>query len=106
MSVGADWNPATAGYVDLEKQSLDIWALVRRRKWLIVFMLAAGLALGYLYYEKATRIYETQAQVLVTERRTDSQSPLAPVGGDSNLARLANHIHLIKSPVVVQRAVE
>lgn len=106
MSVGADWNQATAGYVDLEKNSLDIWALVRRRKWLILFMLAAGLALGYLYYEKATRIYETQAQVLVTERRTVSESPLGNVANEPGYGRLTNHIQLIRSPVVVQRAVE
>jgi uncharacterized protein involved in exopolysaccharide biosynthesis len=107
VSVSSDWNPTAGAYVDLEKQSLDIWALVRRRKWLVLFMLAAGIALGYLYYEKATRVYETQAQILVTKHRTDPKSPINSIDPDLGYeSRLTNHIQLIRSPVVVQQAVE
>jgi succinoglycan biosynthesis transport protein ExoP len=107
VSVGSDWNPAAGAYVDLEKQSLDIWALILRRKWLIVFMLGAGLALGYLYYQKATPVYETAAQVLVTNRQTDAKSPLNPMNiGMGYEDDLLNHAMLIKAPVIVQQAVE
>lgn len=105
--IGPDWNSAPGGYIDLEKQSFDIWALVRRRKWLILFMLAVGLGIGFLYHEKATRIYETFAQVLVTKRRPDDNSPIKQI--DPSLGyedNITTHAQLIKAPLIVASAVE
>ena len=105
--VGPDWNSTPGGYVDLDKQSFDIWAMVRRRKWLIIFMLVAGLGAGGLYHEKATRIYETSAQVLVTIRQTDDNSPLRPLNAEVGYEdSMTTHAQLIKTPLVVQRAVD
>lgn len=105
--IGPDWNSTQGGYLDLEKQSFDVWALIRRRKWLILFMLAVGLGIGFLYHEKATRIYETYAQVLVTKRGHDDKSPLQQLDPSIGYEEsIPTHAQLIKAPLIVASAVE
>ena len=107
MSSGVDWNPAAVNYGDAEKQAFDILALCRRRKWLILFMVAVSIGLGLFYYNQSDRIYETFAKILIAKVQTESRSPLAPL--DAQLGyedNLSTHLEVIKSPVIIKAAIQ
>lgn len=89
----------------------DVFAIVRRRKWLIAFGMVAGLALSYLYYSQATPIYESEVQILVMPK--DSNFPTPGRSGGNDFQResldediLSTHIQLLKSPRIVKQAIE
>ena len=87
---------------------LDIWALVRRRKWVLLFGVIVGLGLAALYYFQATPIYEANVEILVMQK--DSSLP-ARAEGDGYSDRgnygdlLATHIQIFQSPRVVRHAI-
>lgn len=107
MSSGPEWNPAAVSYGDVEKQSFDILALFRRRIWLILFMVVVAVGLGLLYYNKAPRVYETFARILISKQQAESRDPLAPLeGGPGYQENLSTHIDVIKSPVIIGDAIK
>jgi capsular exopolysaccharide synthesis family protein len=92
-----------------ETPFLDTWAMVRRRKGLLLFGLVVGVGLAYLYYEHATPVFETQVQILVMPK--DAQVPSSK--GDLQSEHrylddrlLQTHALLIQSRRLVKAAVE
>jgi capsular exopolysaccharide synthesis family protein len=97
-------------YVD-ETSLLDVWAIVWRRKWLIAFGLAAGIALGYLQYFQATPIYKSKVEILVVPKDADlptSRSYVENDFGQKSLEEdvLSTQMQIFKSPRIVAQAVE
>src|SRR5690242_705221 len=69
-------------------------------------MLVAGLALSYLWYQKATPVYETSAQLLVTKRGAE-KLPIDPLNGTVGFEdSFTTQAQLIKTPIIVAKAVE
>jgi polysaccharide biosynthesis transport protein len=77
------------------------------RKSLIVLGIVVGVVLGSLYYVQRKPIYQSTAQVLVVKKRPDA-TPI--LGEDARMGYyedyLSTHSVLIKSPVIVGRAVK
>jgi len=82
-----------------------IGQLVLRRKWLLLFGLAVGVGLGYLYFTQQDPVYRSVAQILVTPNR-------APIPGDQTQRddALADAIEtqcqIVTSPKVILNAIE
>ncbi|MCS6976312.1 MAG: polysaccharide biosynthesis tyrosine autokinase [Gemmatales bacterium] len=91
-------------------QLQQLLALAWRRKGLITFGLAVGFVIGIIYYAQCSPVYESQAQLLVVKKRPDA----LPVSGlDTRYSTLsftedylATHIVLMRSPLIVSRAVQ
>jgi len=84
---------------------LKIVGLLWRFKWILAFGLIVGLALGYLYFLRQTPVYKSSAQILLVKRQ--AQLPIAGVEGTAGYEdTLATQILLLRSPVIVGRAVE
>lgn len=82
----------------------DLLQSVWQRKALLLLGVVIALSLGALYYAQATPSYESSAEVLVVRKRPEV------VTGDQIYARptddyLSTHAVLIKSPVIVERAI-
>src|SRR5437762_2586002 len=78
-----------------------------RRKWFLVLGIAASLSLGALYYARCATVYRADAQVLVVKKRPDALPfPGAEVGAGYYEDYLATHQTLIRSPLIVGRAVK
>lgn len=78
-----------------------------QRKSLILLGLVAGLVLGALYYAQCVPVYQSGTQVLVVKKRPD----VLPIEGSRMSYSayedyLATHMVLIRSPVIVGRAVK
>lgn len=83
---------------------LDFLQILWHRKSLIVLGLIVGLLAGGLFYVHSKPIYESDAQVLVVEKR-----PEAVTGETRGVTAfddyIATHRILIQSPLVVERAI-
>jgi capsular exopolysaccharide synthesis family protein len=75
-----------------------------RRKSLLALGLAVGLVLGSLHYARQTPIYQSSAQVLVVKKRPDAL-PSSMTGALYSEDYLSTHVALIRSPLVIERAV-
>jgi capsular exopolysaccharide synthesis family protein len=101
-------SPAPHG--SAEASLFDVWAIVRRRKGLILFGLVLGLGLATLYFFKATPQYESEAQILVVQK--DANLPARGVeadqfGRDSSYQDLlATHVELLQSVRIIGDAVQ
>jgi capsular exopolysaccharide synthesis family protein len=78
-----------------------------QRKSIVLLGLVVGLVLAGLYFARCSAIYQSTAQVLVVKKRSDVVS----LGGnDSRVAfyddYVSTHLVLIKSPLIVERAVK
>jgi capsular exopolysaccharide synthesis family protein len=81
--------------------------VVWRRKSLVLLGAVVGLVLGALVYAQRPPVYQSSAQVLVVKKRSDS---LPVAGGDPRSLQFyedyaSTHMVLIRSPLVVQKAV-
>jgi capsular exopolysaccharide synthesis family protein len=78
-----------------------------RRKSLVALGLVGGLVVGALYYVQRTPVYQSAAEVLVIKKRQDA---LPVTGMDPRLSAfedyLATHVALMRSPVIVERAIQ
>jgi len=92
-----------------ESGLLETWAVIRRRKGILIFGVFAGLILGGLYYFAATPIYESQVQILVMQK--DANLPARGEKGNDlqNSSTyddlLATHIQIFQSPRIVADAI-
>jgi succinoglycan biosynthesis transport protein ExoP len=81
--------------------------IVWQRKSLVAVSTLAGLLFGFAFYAQRPPVYQSTAQVLVVKKRSD---PLPITGGDPRLTfvedYLSTHLVLIKSPLIVERAVQ
>jgi capsular exopolysaccharide synthesis family protein len=76
-----------------------------RHKTLVILGVVVGLVLGVLYYSQQAPVYQSGAQVLVIKKSPAFSLPGSdPVGGYDDF--LATHQVLIRSPLVVARAVQ
>ena len=66
----SEMNPMMAGGV-------DIWGIVSRRKWLLIFGMILGSILGYIYLLNADPVYESTGRILV-----ETKKPMMPMLGD------------------------
>jgi polysaccharide biosynthesis transport protein len=86
--------------------NVGIFQVVWRRKSLIILGGVIGLVVGALYYARATPVYQSIGQLMVI--RKSSSSLLG--GGDPRSYYyddyLATHQILIRSPLIVQKAVK
>ncbi|MFC1759020.1 polysaccharide biosynthesis tyrosine autokinase [Planctomycetota bacterium] len=91
----AEMNPMMDG------GGVDIWGIVSRRKWLLIFGMIFGSALGYIYLLRANPVYESTGRILV-----ETKKPMMPGmlngfdttdyrGGDSK------HALIITSPQLI-----
>ncbi len=78
-----------------------------QRKPLVALGLVIGLVVGTFYYAQRTPVYQSTAQVLVIKKRPEA---LPLPGTDPRLSSyedyLATHVALIRSQLIVDRAVE
>ncbi|MFH1269167.1 MAG: polysaccharide biosynthesis tyrosine autokinase [Planctomycetota bacterium] len=84
----------------------NVWQIILQHKWLITLASFVGAGLGYLYCLMQTPIYESSAQVLVTNTKGSS----FPVRGINSTTRLyednvATYSLLIRSPLIVNKAI-
>ena len=79
--------------------------MLRRKKHVVGFSLLVCSALGAFYYLTAEKVYQAQAQLLVTQSSPDmlKAGVTATIGSDS---LIATHQKLIESSVVLEDAVE
>jgi len=102
-------DPIDPDLVDLQqgRARANLLQIAWRRKSLIVLGVVAGLIVGTLYYARATPVYQSGGQLMVIKK---SGSPLATQGGDPRQSYyedyLSTHQTLIRSPLIVQRAVK
>lgn len=85
---------------------MDAWRIVLRHTRLIALASLAGVALGLLYCWSRTPIYESSAQILIT----NTQGSPFPVRGINPTTRLyedhvASYSLILRSPLIVHRAV-
>ncbi len=86
-------------------ESRGLFAVLRRRLGLILAGGAAGLALGLAYAFVATPLFQSNAQVLVVQKRPEA-IPGAAAAASPHEDYLATQQGLVKSPLVLQRAVD
>lgn len=96
---GAEPGPALLG------DYLHYFRLAWHRKSLIMLGAAVGLVLGTLYYVQREPVYESDAEVLVVNKRPDSG-----MGGNVHLSHFEDYVSthriLVRSPLIVERAIE
>lgn len=107
MSVGSDWNSHNATqYATGEKQSIDILAICRHRKWTILFFTVAAVGLGLLYFNKAQPVWEASAQMLIIKQQSEANSPVSLLDGRIGYEdNMTTHAQVITSPRIVTAAV-
>lgn len=99
-------SPAAPGF-EHEAGLLDIFGILRRRKWLIAFGTLLGLGLAVLYYFQATRVYEAAVEILVMQK--DTNLPTRAVDETDTPPQdelLATHMRIFVSPRVLRQAIE
>ncbi|MCA9214649.1 MAG: polysaccharide biosynthesis tyrosine autokinase [Planctomycetales bacterium] len=86
----AEMNPMMAA------GGVDIWGIVSRRKWLLIFGLILGSALGYIYLLNADPVYESTGRILV-----ETKKPVLPgfeAFGTVDVRGESKHAIIITSP--------
>ncbi|MEM1226079.1 MAG: polysaccharide biosynthesis tyrosine autokinase [Planctomycetota bacterium] len=97
--------PLRPAPTDDENQTLDVFQILGRQKWLIAFLTIAGLAAGVAYALNAEVWYESTAKVLINQKSAGLGS--APSGTGTDVVdedTLANHMELIRSRMIVGEA--
>lgn len=90
----------------VDSDSLDIFEIIGRQKWLIVFLSVLGATAGVAYALNAQVWFQSSAKVLIAER-TAGLGGGAATGTDMvEEDTLANHIELISSRMIVGQALE
>jgi capsular exopolysaccharide synthesis family protein len=88
-----------------DQDSLDVFAILGRQRWLIAVLSLAGLAAGIAYAINAEVWYKSKAKVLINER----SAGLGSKGTGTDMIDediLANHIELLRSRLIVGEALE
>ena len=84
------------------ESTLDILQILNRQRWIIIFCVTLGLALGVFYATQAMVWYKSTAKVLI-----NSKSPTQGSGKESGVLEediLANHIEILRSRKIVEGA--
>src|SRR5262249_11947942 len=83
-----------------------LFQIAWQRKSLLTLGVAVGLIVGGLYYAQHAPVYQSTSQVLVVKKRPDAVTGVNTQNLLSFEDYLATHQVLIKSPVIVERAVQ
>lgn len=88
--------------------SRNVLLVVWQRRWLVLLGVVAGGIFGLLAFSQRPPVYRASAQVLVVKKQASNALPVA--GGDPRVSVMedyvATHLILIRSPLVVERAVK
>ena len=89
---------------DLQDQLADFWQIVLRHWGLFLTTLIIVGSLGALYYLKAPRVFESQADLLIETKvshgfRPDSDEPNGPE------KTIETHALMVQSPKLIKRAI-
>lgn len=95
---------AMTDFDDKEAQSgFDLAGVLKRRKWIIALLTMCGAGIGYLFFLKSEPRYQSTAQLLLTLPSTEN----IPIEGVSReYSSVQTDVHLIRSPVIVDDAIE
>ena len=91
--------PAAGGLTDL--YNFDVFDMVRRKAWLILFFTLLGIALALLFFFKAPKTYRSTAKVFVDEKSAPS---LADSDG-FNQNTIEKYIEVLRSTATLKNAI-
>lgn len=109
MAQPAEWTEFESLDQGRPDDSLDLFGIMWRRKWIVICVTIIALALGYLYYLQATRIYRSTAQLLLIQKESN---PVTGSDGARDSAfgsygdTLSTHMAKICSEYLVNKAVD
>jgi capsular exopolysaccharide synthesis family protein len=83
----------------------NLWSSIWRRKSLLAFGIVVVIAAGALHYSRLKPVYESRAQVLVVKKQADAGMPQGSYAASYVEDYVSAHATLIKSPLIVTRAV-
>ena len=103
------WEEPHSAETAASGRGVDLVGMLLRQKWLIVLAAVIGAGLGYLYFTQQNPVYESSGRLLVVKenapdlqiREVDSS-----VSYDGRKDGMSTQIILIRSPLIVRRAVE
>ena len=84
-----------------ELYNFDVFDMVRRKFWLIVFFTILGIGLSTLYFFKAPKTYQSTAKVFVDEKSTASLTDAD--GGNNNTVE--KYLEVLRSDATLKHAV-
>jgi uncharacterized protein involved in exopolysaccharide biosynthesis len=84
---------------------LEVWQVVRRRKWRILAMVVLALTAGAAYALLDGPWYDATAQLLVIKKRLETTPISGPEQARAQEEYLSTHMLLVTSPRVVLQAV-
>lgn len=83
---------------------VDLTRVLWGHKFLLLVIVAIAVGLGYLYYERATRVYQSSADILLIKKNVEL--PVSTPDQQFNYEdQLSTHAILIRSPLIVEKAV-
>ena len=85
-----------------EPQGFDYLGMMWRRKWLLMFGAVVGLGMGYLYYTKQPPVYQSSAEIQVSNPNATQNLPME--GLEYQAHPLADEIRVIRSELVLKDA--
>jgi len=85
--------------------TLDVFDLVRRSFWLILFFLLLCTGLSILYYAKAPKTYQSTAKIFIDEKSAPSvnSNDRESFAGDTTIEK---YLQTLKSTLILQPAIE
>jgi capsular exopolysaccharide synthesis family protein len=87
--------------------SRSLWQVVWQRKSLVLLGVVVGLVVGGLAYLQRPSVYQSSAQVLVLKKQSDMPISATDARGFAPLDDyVSTHLVLIRSPLIISRAVE
>jgi len=105
MSQVTEWTAVDSPEMAQPEGGLDLFAIAWRGKWMTLCLVVIALGLGYLYFTKATPVYQSRAQILLIKKEAN-----LPVAGTEREVsyedELSTHMILIRSPLIVAQAIE
>jgi capsular exopolysaccharide synthesis family protein len=82
------------------------WALLWKRKWLLLLGVVVGLGFGYLMYSKETPVFRTSARIQVLEPYASRSMPVDGIETGRIHGSLLVEATVISSEAVLKRAAE
>ena len=92
--------PSSGGGLS-ELYNFDVFDMVKRKFWLIMFFTFAGIALSLLFFMKAPKTYRSTAKVFVDEK----SAPSLDDGDGFNQNTVEKYIEVLRSTATLKHAV-
>ena len=92
--------PTTGGLTEL--YNFDVFDMVRRKIWLILFFTLLGVALALLFFFKAPKTYRSTAKVFVDEKSAPSLND----GESYNQNTVEKYIEILRSSATLKHAIK